>query len=232
MSITTGIEGLDKILGGGIPENSTVLLVGPPGCGKTTLSQQYIYSGLKKSQPSFYIALDSSPEDVIKTMEKFKWDLEPFMKKKKMSFIDAYSWKVGGGKASESVKVIKGGLDINSINLAIAEILDTGIKRGVFDSLSTLLLYTPPELVIRFVPVMIAKIKRANSTHILILEEGVHDDKLVNTLSYMVDCVINMKMEGNVRLIQVSKVKGTPYTRDWFTIKITKSGLVIGKKGK
>jgi circadian clock protein KaiC len=230
MTIPTGIDGLDKLLNGGIPPKSSILLVGPPGCGKTTFCQQFIYSGLKNTLPAFYITLDSSPEDVSKSMEEFRWDLKPFMKQKKMYFLDAYSWKVGGGKENETIKVINGGLDINNINMTLADILDkinADDKRGIFDSLSTLLLYTPPELVMRFIPVLIAKAKKANSTQILILEEGVHDEKVVNTLSYMVDGVINMKMDGDRRLLQVSKMKGASCTRKWVEVAITKEGLHI-----
>lgn len=234
MSVSTGIEGLDKILGGGLPEKSTILLIGPPGCGKTTFCQQFIFTGLKKNEPGFYITLDSSPEDVKKNMERYGWGVKPYMAKKQMYFLDAYSWKVGGGKGSETIKVISGGLDINAINLSMAEIMDKMKRdsRGVFDSLSTLLLYTPSELVVRFIPVMIAKSKKANSTQLLILEEGVHDEKLVNTISYMVDGVIYIKMEGNKRLIQVSKIKGVECPRDWFSLKLTKSGLEFEHKGK
>ncbi len=230
MTIPTGIDGLDKLLNGGIPPKSSILLVGPPGCGKTTFCQQFIYSGLKNTLPAFYITLDSSPEDVSKSMEEFRWDLKPFMKQKKMYFLDAYSWKVGGGKENETIKVINGGLDINNITMTLADILDkinADDKRGIFDSLSTLLLYTPPELVMRFIPVLIAKAKKANSTQILILEEGVHDEKVVNTLSYMVDGVINMKMDGDRRLLQVSKMKGASCTRKWVEVAITKEGLHI-----
>jgi KaiC/GvpD/RAD55 family RecA-like ATPase len=235
MNIPTGVEGLDKILGGGIPPKSTVLLIGPPGCGKTTLCQQFIFSGLKNTEPAFYVTLDSSPDDIRKTMGDFKWDLDPYMKKKKMYFLDAYSWKVGGGKENENVKVISGGLDINSINLTLADILDkinAEGKRGIFDSISTLLLFTPPELVLRFIPILIAKAKNANSTQMLILEEGVHDEKIVNTLSYMADGVINIKMDGDKRFLQISKMKGAPCTREWLNLKITKTGLVVSGKAK
>ena len=230
MVAQTGIEGLDKLLNGGIPPRSSILLIGPPGCGKTTFCQQFIYSGLKKTEPAFYITLDSSPDDVRKSMQEFRWDLTPYMKQKKMYFLDAYSWKIGGGKENETIKVISGGLDINNINMTLADILDkinAADKRGIFDSLSTLLLYTPPELVMRFIPVLIAKAKKSNSTQILILEEGVHDEKVVNTLSYMVDGVINMKMDGDTRLLQVSKMKGAACTRKWVEIGITKDGLKV-----
>ena len=40
--LSTGVPGLDEVLGGGLPEYSFNLLVGPPGAGKTTLAQQII----------------------------------------------------------------------------------------------------------------------------------------------------------------------------------------------
>ena len=36
----------------------------------------------------------------------------------------------------------------------------------------------------------------------------------MNTLSYMVDGVINMKLEGNKRLLQVSKMRGSSYFKN------------------
>ncbi len=235
MGIATGIKKLDELLGGGLPPKSTILLIGPPGSGKSTFCQQFIYVGLKNTEPAFYITLDASPEDVSKNMQEFKWDITPFMKQKKMYFLDAYSWKIGGGKETESVRVINGGLDINNINMTLADILEkinANSKRGIFDSVSTLLLYTPQELVVRFIPILVAKAKNLNSTQILVLEEGVHEEKLVNTLSYMVDGVIKMKMEGNKRMLQVSKMRGSSCPRDWFEVRITKDGLVLGNKAK
>ena len=42
--LATGVPGLDEVLGGGIPEYSFNLIVGAPGTGKTTLSQQIMFA--------------------------------------------------------------------------------------------------------------------------------------------------------------------------------------------
>jgi len=50
MRVKTGISKLDKLLEGGFPTNSAILLIGPPGCGKSTMSQQFVFKGLKQKQ--------------------------------------------------------------------------------------------------------------------------------------------------------------------------------------
>lgn len=230
MKEPTGIEKLDKILGGGFPRDSSILLIGPPGSGKTTFCQQFLYAGLKKSEPAVYIILDTPPNDISEAMKNFNWDIKPFLKNNKMMFLDAYSWKIGGGKDENWKRVIQGGLDINALNLTLSEIfkkINTKTKRDVFDSVSTLLLYVPSELVVRFVPILIAKARQSKSTQLLVLEEGVHDKGTVNSLNYLVDGTLETKIEGNDRLFRVSRMKGVSCTRDWFKMELTKKGLVM-----
>jgi circadian clock protein KaiC len=50
--LSTGIEELDAMLGGGIPERDAVLVTGPAGSGKTALASQFIAAGLALGEPS------------------------------------------------------------------------------------------------------------------------------------------------------------------------------------
>ncbi len=229
MKSKTGVNKLDDVLAGGFPDNSTILLRGSPGTGKSTLCQQFIINGLKSQQPGVYIALDTSPDDIVNNMKRFN-GIEKHIKDHSMMFLDAYSWKTGGAKDEEWKKVLRGGLDINSINVTLSDMLkklDDKDKRSAFDSVSTLLLYIPAEIVVRFIPILIAKCKQAKSTQILILEEGVHDAEIVNTLSYLSDGVIEMKMEGSKRFMRITKMKSISCPRDWMEYTIQDSGLSI-----
>jgi circadian clock protein KaiC len=40
-TITSGVDSLDTLLGGGIERGTSTLLIGPPGCGKSTIAFQY-----------------------------------------------------------------------------------------------------------------------------------------------------------------------------------------------
>jgi circadian clock protein KaiC len=57
----TGVPGLDTVLGGGIPEYSFNLVAGPPGCGKTTLAHQIMFSLATPQAPGLYFTILGEP---------------------------------------------------------------------------------------------------------------------------------------------------------------------------
>jgi len=69
--VKTGIPGLDETLGGGIPKRNIVLLSRGPGTGKPIFSYQYLWSGLRSSEPSFFVALEEHPVQVRLNMSQF-----------------------------------------------------------------------------------------------------------------------------------------------------------------
>jgi circadian clock protein KaiC len=61
--LTSGDEGLDAILGGGLPIHGINLVVGLPGAGKTILCQQFMFAGAKPERPAIYFSTISEPYD-------------------------------------------------------------------------------------------------------------------------------------------------------------------------
>jgi circadian clock protein KaiC len=43
--VPSGIDGLDRLVGGGFPKGSLIVIAGKPGTGKTILSAQFLYHG-------------------------------------------------------------------------------------------------------------------------------------------------------------------------------------------
>ena len=61
----SGDEGLDLILGGGLPLNGINLVMGLPGSGKTLLCQQLMFAGASEQRPAIYLSTVSEPFEKI-----------------------------------------------------------------------------------------------------------------------------------------------------------------------
>jgi circadian clock protein KaiC len=59
--LATGVPGLDGLLGGGLPEFSFNVLAGAPGCGKTTLAHQMMFTLATPERPALYVTVLGEP---------------------------------------------------------------------------------------------------------------------------------------------------------------------------
>jgi circadian clock protein KaiC len=73
--ISTGVTGLDDILGGGLPVGQMYLLEGTPGTGKTTLAMQFIMQGIESGERALYITLSESKAELEASARSHGWDI-------------------------------------------------------------------------------------------------------------------------------------------------------------
>ena len=70
--LTTGVPGLDAVLGGGLPELSFNLIAGQPGCGKTTLAHQIMFALATPERPAIYFTvLGEPPLKMLRYQQQF-----------------------------------------------------------------------------------------------------------------------------------------------------------------
>src|SRR5437762_7611086 len=72
----TGIEGLDHIVGGGLPRDCFYLIQGDPGSGKTTLALQFLLEGLRRGEKVFYITLSETKQELLQVARSHGWSLD------------------------------------------------------------------------------------------------------------------------------------------------------------
>ena len=73
---SSGIAGLDDILGGGYVRDRIYLIEGSPGTGKTTLGMQFLLAGRKAGEKTLYITLSETADELRATAEAHRWQLE------------------------------------------------------------------------------------------------------------------------------------------------------------
>lgn len=74
--LRTGIEGLDNILGGGLPAGHVFLLEGDPGTGKTTLALQFLMAADEPAECSLYVTLSETVAELRAVARSHGWSLD------------------------------------------------------------------------------------------------------------------------------------------------------------
>lgn len=70
----TGVQGLDQVLGGGLPEFSFNVIAGAPGCGKTTLAHQMMFALATRERPALYFTvLGEPPLKMLRYQQQFEF---------------------------------------------------------------------------------------------------------------------------------------------------------------
>jgi circadian clock protein KaiC len=67
--MTSGVAGLDPLLGGGLLERSVTLVSGSAGVGKTTFGLQFIAEGLKHKQPGLFVSFEEGEAQIVRAAE-------------------------------------------------------------------------------------------------------------------------------------------------------------------
>jgi KaiC/GvpD/RAD55 family RecA-like ATPase len=186
-----------------ISKKSTLLLSKPLE-GKKEVIENYAKNALKENKTLLFVLTDKSPEQLKQELLKDKIFF------KNAYFVDCYSQQAGlNCQKTENIKYVSGPLALNEISIAVSEFQREFLKKEmthliIFDSISTLLMYSNAEAVGRFLQIFIAKIKNLSGEIIFTIEQGMHDEKAIVTIEHLMDSVIEVKKEGNKILTKES----------------------------
>ena len=74
--VSTGIAGLDDVLGGGLPQGHMYLVEGESGAGKTTLGMQFLLEGHRRGERTLWISLSESERELELIAGSHGWSLD------------------------------------------------------------------------------------------------------------------------------------------------------------
>ena len=128
----TGIQGLDEITGGGLPQGRPTLVCGSAGCGKTLLAMEFLVRGATEfDEPGVFMAFEETAEELTQNVRSLGFDLDDLARRKKMA-LDYV--RVERSEIEET-----GEYDLEGLFIRLGYAIDSvGAKRVVLDTIESL----------------------------------------------------------------------------------------------
>ncbi len=216
--IESGVPGLDRLISGGLMEDSVTLVTGEAGTGKTIFCSQFLWHGLKKGETGIFITLEEDPEDIKEDAKVFGWDFDGYENKGLFRLIYHDPAQVN-----------------NLGSLIIDEANSLKAKRLVIDSTSIIGLNLQDASKIRKILYNIINvIKKNNCTAVITAEipEGSRGLSKFGVEEFIVDGVIVLNYleyasGGLDRSLIIRKMRRTDHGKDIYPIDITGKGIIV-----
>ncbi|MEM3030471.1 MAG: RAD55 family ATPase [Candidatus Micrarchaeia archaeon] len=224
----TGVDGLDRLLGGGIPSGASVLVYGHPLSGKRPLLMSFIHRGLEGREPALLVLTDHSYQDWKMMMGWSGWRLEPFEERGLVACVDASPAAFAAKELPPQVVRPDNPEALNALSIAITRASEAlagkGAPRIVFSSLSTLLQKNDAPTLYRFLQFVKNKLKAMGTTVLYSLDLGMIAEKDALMIEHLMDGVIEVG-EGRLR------VRGflDSATNEWVAFSMRAGKLFVGE---
>jgi len=224
--VSTGIRGLDEVLGGGIPRRCIFMAVGGPGCGKSVLSMELVLRGARDiGEPGVYYSFEEGADDLYANAGSFGWDLESLVQDKRLF--------VGHFDVRPDQNVESGQFNLDALFLRIEmAIKSVGARRLVLDGINNLLAGFENERIVRMEVMRLFRwLKDKDITVLVTGERGVDSWSKLGFEEYLCDGL--MVLENTVaenfttRHLRIVKCRGVNHGTDNYPFLIGRDGLNI-----
>jgi circadian clock protein KaiC len=206
---STGVAGLDAILGGGLTPNRVYLLEGTPGTGKTTFALRYLLAGVERGEKGLYITLSETAAELRAVVDSHGWTLDG---------VDVFELVDETGRDPDAEQSILYPSEVElgeTISSLTAEIERVGPERVVFDSLSEMRLLAQDPLRYRRQVLALKHFFSTRSCTVLLLDDKTSEpgDLQLHSISHGVISLEQTIQEFGTesRRLRVIKMRGQKF---------------------
>jgi KaiC/GvpD/RAD55 family RecA-like ATPase len=205
-----------------VNENSTTVVIGRSGAGKTTFATQFIRRGLQEGQEGVFVSLDENKEQIIREAVEMGWsDILEYLDDELLVFIDA-----SGREFSNFIR--------KELPAFVAD-WKGSTARIVVDPLTPVLwstkdLYEQRDLI----GYMFKQTRKVGTVLCTLEEHGQADLAGPETVipMYLADCVVHLKFNSNdsdpSRLLKIVKCRNSRHSPSSHPFQIVRGlGIVI-----
>jgi len=186
------------------PKENLILLVGPPGAGKSTFCHQMVLNSIATERPIIFVTTEQRPSVIIKLLrEKGMGEPTPAS----LSFIDAFTETVGLTCTPRSDTVCANCADLNTLSMATIKLQERIGQKGIllaFDSLTSPYLFSGVE-VTKFMRLFLAKFAAEGNSVVALIDEGCGKSEDLVAMMSVADGVIKIETEEDRQLLNVVK---------------------------
>ncbi|MDS0283338.1 KaiC domain-containing protein [Haloarcula onubensis] len=220
--IDVGIEGLDRMIQGGIPRRHLIVAIGSAGTGKTTFGLQFLHHGLENGENCVFITLEQSHAAIMGTADDRDWGFDAYEADNQLAVVD-----LDPVEMANSLDNIRGELP--------GLIEDFDADRLVLDSVSLLeMMYDNPAKRRTEVFDFTRSLKAAGVTTML-TSEASEDNPYASRhgiIEYLTDAVFVLQYVRSetreTRLaVEIQKIRNANHSRETKPYEITMDGISV-----
>ncbi|HEY2913644.1 MAG TPA: ATPase domain-containing protein, partial [Candidatus Angelobacter sp.] len=224
--LSTGIAGLDDILQGGLTAGHVYLVEGDPGTGKTTMGVQFLLEGIANDEPTLYITLAESQQELEAVAQSHGFDISKVeifeVKPPELEQSSSDQYTVFHPSEVELVDVMQN---------ILRKLEQTKAGRIVFDSMSEIRMLARDPLRYRRQILSLKQFFVGRKCTVLLLDDRT-GDRTDRQLQSICHGAIRLETEEREygpprRQIQVLKVRATQFREGQHDYKIEKGGLKV-----
>ncbi|SFN41435.1 ATPase domain-containing protein [Variovorax sp. OV329] len=224
--LSTGVPGLDDVLGGGLTPNRLYLIEGTPGAGKTTIAIQVLRDGVAHGESVLYVTLSETEAELAGVARSHGWDIRGIHVREMLPSLDTLA------PDEQYTMFHPSEVELSETTLRIlADVDEIKPTRVVFDSLSELRLLAGSSLRYRRQILALKQFFTGRQCTVLLLDDltATEQDLQVQSIAHAVIRLeqLNPGYGTSRRRLIVPKYRGKEYRGGYHDYKIVRGGLQV-----
>ncbi len=221
--VKVGIEGLDEMILGGVPERSLMAAVGSAGTGKTTFGLQFVTHGLERGERCVYITLEETRRRILDTADEKGWELSAYADDGDLAVVD--------------IDPVEMANSLSSISSDLPTLVEEfGASRLVLDSVSLLeMMYDEPSRRRSEVFEFSRALKSAGVTTMVTSEASAESayTSRYGIIEYLADAVFVLQyvrpsdFQETRLALEIQKIRDANHSRETKPYEITDDGISV-----